>query len=75
MDEDRLTDILIIGIVIAIIILKIVNVITIPWIWLLCPLWGLAAIGIVFAIFMTFLYLITRWCQNYKRRKKNETEY
>ena len=38
MDEDKILDIIIFGVIAAIIILKITNVITISWLWLAMPL-------------------------------------
>ena len=73
MNEDRIADIFIIGVVITVIILKIVNIITIPWVWLLCPIWGLMGVGVVFAIIIIISYYANSWWKSFKRRKKNET--
>lgn len=71
-DEDRIVDIGIIIGLITIIVLKITNVITIPWIWLLCPIWGLLGIGIVFAILMTLLCIIsTHWNKHKEKKYEN----
>lgn len=68
MDEDRIVDIVFIIGVVAVIVLKIIGVITIPWIWLLCPIWGLLIIGCAFAIIITLVCLIQEYI-NEKRKK------
>ncbi len=70
MNEDRFVDIFIILGAIAIIVLKITNVITIPWIWLLSPLWILMGLGVVLCILITIMYIIHDI--TYKRRKEYE---
>lgn len=70
MNEDRIVDIFIILGAIAIIVLKITNVITIPWIWLLSPLWILAGLGIILCVLITIMYIIHDI--TYKRRKEYE---
>ena len=66
---ERIADIIIIGGLLTVLILKIVGVITIPWIWLLCPIWGLLGIGIVFAILMTLLCIISTYWNKHKEKK------
>lgn len=61
MSEDRITDILIIGIIITVIVLKITNVITISWLWLLSPIWILFGIGCALA----FVFLIIVAIEHY----------
>lgn len=68
MNEDRIVDIFIIGAIITVIVLKITNVITIPWIWLLSPIWILFGMGLGFAIIITFGCLLDEYI--HKRRKK-----
>ena len=58
--EDKIIDIAIILGCIAIIVLKIVGIITIPWLWLLFPIWGLFAIGIIMAIIFFIMILINK---------------
>ena len=50
MDEDRIVDGILIGFIITIIGLKIANIITIPWIWLLSPLWIPFTAGVIIAL-------------------------
>ena len=64
MNEDRIYDGIIILGILTVIILKITNVITISWFWLLSPLWLLLGIGTILAILVTILCLI-----HIKRRK------
>lgn len=68
MDEDRLVDVFIIGIIITVIILKITNVIKISWLWLLSPIWILFGVGIVLAIGLTIICIIEEFIN--KKEKK-----
>lgn len=68
MNEDRFVDIFIILGAIAIIVLKITNIITIPWLWLLSPLWILAGLGIILCIITTIMFIIHDF--TYKKEKK-----
>jgi hypothetical protein len=68
MDEDRIVDIFIIGIIITILVLKLTNVITISWIWLLSPIWILFGIGFVLAIILTLICLLQEYI--HKKEKK-----
>lgn len=70
MDEDRLADIFIIGVIVTILVLKLTNVITIPWIWLLSPIWILFGIGFIFAIAVTLICLLQEYI--HKKEKNNE---
>ena len=56
--EDRIADIGLTMIFVTIIILKITNVIAIPWIWLLSPIWILFLIGCVLAVILTIMCII-----------------
>ena len=58
MNEDRVVDIAIILGAIAIIILKLTNIIKLSWLWLLSPLWILAGLGIIFCILITIAFII-----------------
>lgn len=55
---DRIVDIAIVAIILAVIVLKICGVITISWLWLLAPLWIPFGIGVVMAIIFVILYFI-----------------
>ena len=70
MNEDRIADFIVIGAVIAIIVLKIVDVIKIPWLWLLSPIWIPFGLGIIIMISLTIYCLVQEYI--YKRRKNNE---
>lgn len=59
MDEDKILDIIIFGAIVAIIILKITNVITISWLWLAMPL-ILCGIFIIMWFFAVFIALLLR---------------
>lgn len=61
MSEDRIADILIIGAIITVIVLKITNVITISWFWLLSPIWIPFGIGCALA----FVFLIIVAIEHY----------
>lgn len=49
----------------AVIILKIMGIITIPWIWLLSPLW----LGFAFLVLLTLIIVIKNLIYNIQRRK------
>ena len=68
MNEDRFVDIFIILCAIAIVVLKITNVITLSWLWLLSPLWILAGLGIILCIITTIMFIIHDF--TYKKEKK-----
>jgi hypothetical protein len=53
--EDRVVDIFLLIALVAVIALKISGVITIPWVWLLSPLW------IPFLIMTAGMIVITIW--------------
>jgi len=69
MDEDRVVDICFILGIIAIIVLKLTNIITLSWFWLLCPLWGLAGLGIIFCVIITIAYIIKKVFIKIKEKK------
>lgn len=58
MDEDRIVDILLIGGVITIIILRICNVITWPWKWIFAPIWIPLGIGVILALIFAIVIII-----------------
>lgn len=70
MDEDRIADIFIVGVIITILVLKLTNVITIPWVWLLSPIWILFGIGFIFAFVVTLICLLQEYI--HKKEKNNE---
>ena len=61
MDEDRIVDIVIIGAILTVIILKIVGVITISWLWLFSPIWILFGLGLILAVFMTIICILSEY--------------
>lgn len=67
MNDDRIVDFFIIGAIITVIILKLTNVITISWLWLLSPIWIPFGIGCVFA----FVFLIVVIIEFYIDKKEN----
>lgn len=67
MKHDRIADIIIIGSIITVIVLKITNVIKVPWIWLLSPIWMLFGVGCIFV----FIFLIIIAIENYINKKEN----
>ena len=67
MDEDRVADLIVVGAILTIIILKITGVIKLSWFWLLSPVWLLLSAGVILAIIVTIGCLI-----NTIRRTKNE---
>jgi hypothetical protein len=55
--------------IITIIVLKIVGVITISWIWLLFPIWGLFLLALAAAIIITLWCLISNYFYNKEKNK------
>ena len=68
---ERFADILIIGAIITVIVLKIVGVIKIAWIWIFSPIWILLLAGFLFAIGLTISCLIYTYIKE-KKEKENE---
>ena len=66
--EGQLESLIILLIIAAIFIMKFIGIITIPWIWLLSPLW----LGAAFLFLLTFVIIIRNVINNIKRRKENE---
>lgn len=70
MSDDTVIDIFVILSIIIIIYLKCIDIIPIPWIWLLCPIWIPFLIGIIVATVLVcklfFVFL------EEKRGEKNE---
>ena len=66
--EDRIVDITVILLIIIVIHFKCIGIITIPWIWLLSPIWILFGIVLIAAVIIFIVLLITI-CKD-KRRKK-----
>ena len=67
---DRMVDIIIICSFLAVIGLKIAGIITISWLWLLSPIWGLFLIGCIISIILTIACIIS--IEIDKRRNENE---
>jgi len=65
MSEDKLVDIFIVVAIIVTIVLKITNVITIPWLWLLAPIWIPLGIGCILASILC-LYFVFALFRNKK---------
>jgi len=58
MDEDRIVDGILICGIITIIILRICNVITWPWKWILAPIWIPLGIGVILALIFAIVIII-----------------
>lgn len=61
MDEDKIADIAICLVIIAIIVLKITNVIKVSWLILLSPILAALGLGIILALFLTIAIIINIW--------------
>ena len=59
MDSDKMADIFIVTVIIAILIAKIVGWITWPWIWITAIIWIPFAIGLVLFILLICILIIT----------------
>lgn len=66
--EDAIVDVFLMIGIIGVFVLKITNVITIPWVWLLSPLWIIGGAIVLLMIVITIIYLL----EESVRRKKNE---
>lgn len=66
--EGRIEDLVILLGICVVIILKFMGIITIPWIWLLSPLW----LGFAFLVLLTLIILVKNLINSIKRRKNNE---
>lgn len=60
MPEDRLANGIVIGILATIILFRIFNIITWPWVWLLAPIWIPFGIGVIFAVILLFIILMQK---------------
>jgi len=58
--EDRIVDGMVLGALLTIIILRLFDVITWPWIWVLVPIWGSLGLGLVIAVILLILIVIRR---------------
>ena len=58
MNEDRIVDVVAALAILAIPILRILNIITIPWVWILAPLWLGLGVGTILAIIFIILFVI-----------------
>lgn len=56
---DRLAEIFVGLAIVAVIVLKLTNVLTISWLWILSPIWIPLALGFVLALIILFLAIIT----------------
>ena len=57
--EDRFADVAIVIGIIAVIVLKIMNVITISWLWLLSPIWIPLCIGLILSFLLALYFFGT----------------
>lgn len=61
MDEDRIADIVVCLVIIAVIVLKITNVIKVSWLILLSPILAALGLGIILAFFLTIAIIVNIW--------------
>ena len=69
---DKWVDILLIIVVIAIITLKIMNIITLSWTWILAPIWICLGLGILFTAFIFIIFFISTLMNIIKENRKDE---
>jgi len=65
--EDKLVDWIVAVIAVGIIILKICGVITIPWVWILFPIWGFVLLGMCFCLIVLIGLIISRIIERFKK--------
>lgn len=59
MNGDRIADVLIIIAIIAVIVLKLCNVITISWLWLTSIVWIPFLVGLGFAVLIMIWFIVS----------------
>ena len=69
--DERVEDLIILLIIIIVFLLKFMNIITIPWIWLLAPFWIMAILVVAFIVIACVAGIISGLLE-YKEIKKNE---
>lgn len=67
--SDRLVDIILILGVIAVIVLKLVGVITLEWIWLLSPIWISFGLGLILLVILITIIMVRGFYFLFKERK------
>ena len=71
---DNITDAMMLSCFLVIIYLKIINVITISWIWILSPIWGSLLIGTILLLIVVSIhvtkYIIKKIRRNYNERNQ-----
>ena len=72
MNDDRIIDTVIIGIIVVILTLKIVGVLTISWWLLLSPVLIALGIGIIIAIMFVILLIREYYKEDKRRHDENE---
>lgn len=72
MDNDRIVDGVLIGSYLTIIILRIFNVITWAWKWILAPIWIPFGIGLFIAVCFLFMLLIMHFAYDKGENNKDE---
>jgi len=65
--SDRLVDILVTAIIVAVVTLKLSGVIKVSWLWLLSPIWILLLLGFILALIVVIYGIIYTFID--KRRK------
>lgn len=58
MNAERIADIFVIFVIILVFVLKICNIITISWLWILAPLWIPFSIGLFLTVFIVIVIVI-----------------
>lgn len=66
---DHIVELFLLVLVAVVIYLKLSGVITLSWFWLLCPIWGTFALGLILSIVFLVLYFIMLFVD---KEKKNE---
>ena len=67
--EDKVVDYILLGIVTIILILKITNIITVPWVCLLAPLWVPLVFGFALMIISLIIIIINAIIKTIKENK------
>ena len=68
---DHIEDIIILGFIITVLLLKLTGVIKISWFWLLSPIWGTFVLAVVILVIMSIVAIIINIYDKIKE-KKNE---
>ena len=66
MIEDRIADVIVVGTILTIIVLKITGIIKLSWLVLLAPVWVLLCFGTILSFFIGIMFIISIYNRIYE---------